>query len=138
MNSYLWLARAGAVSYIVWALLHFQAAWAVYQLGQGMAPSMEQGRVLQDAWNLACFSVAALGVAIALNWRNDRWGFWINAAVVSVADVGFIAFVLVPGHIGLWPGLLGPIFWILGLLLSTAALVTPTAGAASGRLSDRR
>ena len=123
MRGSIWLARAGALAYVVWSLLHFQAAWAVYQLGQGMIPSMEQGRVLQNAWNLACFSVAALGVATVLNWRNDRWGYWINAAVVGVADVGFIAFVLVPGHMGLWPGLLGPIFWVLGLLLSTAAVV---------------
>ncbi len=88
MASARWLARAGALSYVVWALLHFQAAWAVYRLGQAMPYSMEQGRVLQDAWNLACFSVAALGVALVLNWRNDRWGYWINLAVVGVADVG--------------------------------------------------
>lgn len=115
------LARAGAASYIVWALLHFQAAWAVYQLGQAMPPSMEQGRVLRDAWNLACFSAAALAVAVALNWRNGRWGYWINLAIVTAADLGFILFVLVPGHIAVLPGVLGPIFWIAGLALTSVA-----------------
>lgn len=119
------VARLGAASYVVWALLHFQAAWSVYQLGRGIEPSMVQGRVFQDAWNLACFSVAGLGVALALNWRNDLWGYWINLAVISAADVGFILFVLLPGHIGLWPGMLGPVFWILGLALTTAARAAP-------------
>jgi len=28
----------------------------------------------------------------------------------------------VPGHGPLWPGLVGPIFWIAGLILSSVAL----------------
>ena len=111
--------RLGAISYAIWALLHLQAAWAVYQLGHRVDPSMVQARLFQDAWNLACFSVAGLGTALALNWRNDRRGYWINLAVISVADVGFIIFVLLPGYLPPWPGLLGPIFWLLGLALTT-------------------
>jgi hypothetical protein len=112
-------ARLGAISYAIWALLHLQAAWAVYKLGHGVNPSMIQARLFQDAWNLACFSVAGLGIALAFNWRNDRWGYWINLAVISVADLGFINFVLLPGYLPPWPGLLGPIFWLLGLVLTT-------------------
>lgn len=115
-------ARLGAAAYVIWALLHFQAALAVYRLGASLPPSMTQGRVQQDAWNLFCFSVAALAVAVGLNWRNSRIGFWLNLAVVSVADIGFILFVLVPGHIGSWPGLLGPVFWVAGAALSGIAL----------------
>lgn len=116
------LAKAGAVAYVIWALLHFQAAWSVYQLGQAMADGMERGRVLQDAWNLLWFSILAIIAAVAFNWRNDVRGWWINLAVISVADLGFIFFVLVPGLVPMWPGLLGPVFWTLGLGLSTAAL----------------
>lgn len=119
----IWSARAGAVSYAVWALLHFQAAWSVYTLGLTMAPSMQQARVLQDAWNLGCFSIAALGVALLLNWRNSLLGFWLNLAIVSVADLGFLFFVLVPGHLGFWPGILGPLFWIAGAVLSGLAIL---------------
>jgi len=116
-------ARLGAVSYAIWAILHLLAAWAVYQLGQRVDPSMAQARLFQDAWNLACFSVAGLGTALALNWRNDRWGYWINLLVISVADLGFIIFVLLPGYLPPWPGLLGPIFWLLGVVLTTIGRV---------------
>jgi hypothetical protein len=38
--------------------------------------------------------------SLLLNWRNSTWGYWINAGVISVADLGFVSFVLIPGHIG--------------------------------------
>jgi hypothetical protein len=117
-----WLARAGAISYAIWALLHFEAAATVYRLGAGLAPSMVQARVLQDAWNLACFALAALAVAITLNWRNSALGFWLNLGIVSAADIGFVLFVLAPGHLGWWPGVLGPVFWLGGAALSALAL----------------
>jgi hypothetical protein len=116
------LAKLGSISYVVWGLLHFQAAYAVYSLGASLASSMVQARVYQDAWNLLLFSIAAIGVAVAFNWRNSRWGYWVNFGVVGVADTGFIFFVLAPGHLGLWPGLLGPVFWALGVLFTTLAL----------------
>jgi hypothetical protein len=121
----LYLARLGAISYIVWALLHFIAALSVYRLGQTMPATMAQGRVFQDAWNLACFSIAAIGVALTMNWRNDGYGYWINLAIISVADIGFVAFVLIPGYLPIWPGLAGPLFWIIGLLLTSAARLKP-------------
>jgi hypothetical protein len=91
-------AKLGAASYAVWALLH-----------------------LQDARNLACFSAAGIGVALTLNWRNNRWG-WINLAVIGVADIGFIIFVLLPGYLPPWPGLLEPLVWLVGLALTTISL----------------
>jgi hypothetical protein len=115
-------SKASAVFYVIWGLLHFQAAYSVYQLGLTLQPSMTQGRVFQNAWNLMFFSIAAIGVAVTMNWRNDRFGFWVNLCVVSVADVGFILFVLMPGLVGVWPGVLGPAFWLLGLACSALAL----------------
>jgi hypothetical protein len=114
-------ARLGAASYFVWGLLHLGAAYSVYQLGLTVPPSEVQGRVFQDAWDLFFFAVTAMAVAAALNRRNHAWGYWINLAVVSVADIGFILFVLMPGHVPLWRGILGPIFWILGAVLTTVA-----------------
>ena len=121
MNRNLALARIGAVCYFIWALLHFQAAWSVYQLGQGMAAGMARGRVLQDAWNLLWFSILAVAGVVGFNWRNHVIGWWINLAVVSVADIGFILFVLMPGLVPPMPGLLGPFFWLLGLGFTSAA-----------------
>lgn len=117
------IAKAGAIAYIIWALLHFQAAWSVYQLGQSMPDDMARGRVLQDAWNLLWFSIIAILAAIGLNWRNDIRGWWVNFGVVSVADLGFIFFVLIPGYVPIWPGMAGPLFWLVGLALSTAAVI---------------
>lgn len=64
---------------------------------------------IPDVEILACFTVSGLATALALNWRNVRWGYWINLAVVSVADIGFIIFILLPGYLPPWPGSLGPI-----------------------------
>lgn len=68
------LAKAGAAAYVVWGLLHLQAAWSTYTLGQAMAEGVERGRVIQDAWNLLWFSILALLAATAFNWRNDVRG----------------------------------------------------------------
>ena len=78
--------------------------------------------MLQDAWNLLAFAVAALALAVSLNWRGHRWGFWINLGVISVADLGFVLFVLLPGYAPLWPGVLGPVFWIAGAAMTAWAL----------------
>jgi hypothetical protein len=116
-------AKLGAASYVIWSALHLQAAYSVYKLGVAMAPSMAQGRVMQDAWNLLFFSVTATATAIVLNWRNSVWGYWMNFGIIGVADTGFIFFVLLAGYVSLWPGLLGPIFWIAGLAFSTLGLI---------------
>ena len=103
-------ARLGAICYLIWGLLHLKAAQVVYVLGAGMPAGMVQGRLYQDAWNLLCFAIAVVALSITLNWRNHVWGYWINLGVISVADLGFIFFVLVPGYIDLIPGILGPPF----------------------------
>lgn len=126
------MSKLGAIAYVIWGLLHFQAAYAVYVLGGTLASSMVQARVYQDAWNLLFFSIAAIGIAIRFNWRNSTWGFWVNAGVISVADVGFIIYVLIPGHLGMWPGILGPVFWVLGLFFSGVALLQRNSRAPGG------
>ena len=117
------VGRLGSVSYFVWGLLHLQAAYSVYKVGASVEAGMVQGRLYQSAWNLLFFSVCAIAVALTLNWRNDRLGYWINAGVITLADTGFIFFVLIPGYISPWPGILGPVFWIGGWILTSIALV---------------
>jgi hypothetical protein len=118
------ISKIGAVFYIIWACLHLLAAYSVYVLGRSLGSSMVQGRVLQDAWNLLFFSIIAIYVAATLNWRNSVWGYCINFATVGIADTGFIFFVLVPGYTPVWPGILGPVFWVLATISSTVALLT--------------
>ncbi|HEY2529266.1 MAG TPA: hypothetical protein VGJ20_15180 [Xanthobacteraceae bacterium] len=115
------LSIAGAVCYALWGCLHLQAAYAVYRVGAGLEPGMAQGRVFQDAWNLAFFGVTAIVVALTLNIRNSAWGYWINLGVLALADTGLIFFVLVPGYMPLWPGVAGPVLWVLGWIFTTLA-----------------
>ena len=130
------ISKIGAVFYIIWACLHLLAAYSVYALGRPLDSSMVQGRVFQDAWNLLFFSIIAISVAATLNWRNSVWGYWINFATVGIADTGFIFFVLVPGYTSVWPGILGPAFWVLATIFSTIALVTRTKGATPSLAGD--
>jgi hypothetical protein len=111
----------GAILYALWGCLHLQAAYAVYHVGAALEPGMVQGRVFQDAWNLLFFGVTAIAVALTLNIRNSAWGYWINLGILALADTGLIIFVLVPGYMPLWPGLAGPILWVLGWALTTLA-----------------
>jgi len=80
---------------------------------------MVQGWVFQDSWSLLFFALVGMGVAVRFNWLNNRLGYWINLATVSVTDIGFIAFVLIPSYLPIFPGLLGPVFWLLGVVFST-------------------
>jgi len=129
-------SKIGAVLYIIWACLHLLAAYSVYVLGRSLNSSMVQGRIFQDAWNLLFFSIIAIFVAATLNWRNSVWGYWINFATVGIADTGFILFVLVPGYTPVWPSILGPLFWVLATIFSTAALLTRTKGATRSFTGD--
>jgi len=116
-------AKLGAVSYVLWGLLHIQAARLVYLFGQTLEPGMFQGRIFQGAWNLLFFALFGIAVAIYLNWKNSRLGYWLNLIVVSAADVGFIVAILVPGYVPLVPGALGPVLWLLALFFSTLGIL---------------
>jgi hypothetical protein len=118
--------RIGAALYVCWGLLHFTAAFSVYKLAQTSAGTAIQGRLLQTAFYLAAFAAAAIAFAITLNWRNNRLGFWANGMMVSIADIPFILFVLIPGHAPWWPGSVGPIFWIAALFLTALGRMGPT------------
>ena len=130
------ISKIGAFFYIIWPCLHLLAAYSVYALGRSLDSSMVQGRVFQDAWNLLFFSIVAISVAATLNWRNSVWGYWINFATVGIADIGFILFVIVPGHMPVWPSILGPVFWALATIFSTIALLARTKGATRSSTGD--
>ena len=108
--------------YFIWGLLHLKAAFSVYQLGTSLEAGMIQARIFQDAWNLLFFALVGITVVVIFNWHNSRLGYWINLITVSVTDIGFIAFVLLPGYLPVFPGILGPVFWVLGAVFSTIGL----------------
>lgn len=124
MNVKTYAHKIGAALYFIWGLLHLKAAYSVYQLGSSLEAGMVQGRIFQDAWNLLFFALVGITVAVVFNWKNSRLGYWINLITVSVTDIGFILFVLMPGYLPIFPGILGPVFWVLGVLFSSIGLNT--------------
>ena len=124
-------AKLGALTYVLWGLLHLQAARLVYMLGQSLEPGIVQGRIYQDAWNLLFFALFGIIVAVFLNWKNSRLGFWLNLIVISAADIGFIVAVLLPGYVPLVPGGLGPLLWVVALVFSLLGVLT-----ANGKTAD--
>jgi len=115
-------AKIGAGSYVLWGVLHIGAALDEFRLGSTLDFGLVQGKINQGAWDLMFFALFAIVVAVKYNWKNDSLGYWLNLIVVSAADIGFIIFVLMPGHVDLFPGVLGPVFWILGAVFSTLGL----------------
>jgi hypothetical protein len=130
-------AKLGAVLYVCWGLLHFTAAYGVLKLAQNSPGAMAQARLMQTAFYLAAFAAAAIIFAITLNWRNNQFGFWVNVVMVGIADIPFILFVLVPGYVPWWPGLLGPLLWIAAFFFTALARVgsTPPVAAEPGSVA---
>ena len=116
------LARIGAALYILWGLLHIVAAYKVFLLGQTIEQGMVQGRLFQDAWNLLFFAIFGIIVAIIYNWKNNKVGYWLNLVVLSAGDIRFIITILLPGYLPLFPGVIGPMLWLLALAFSTLAI----------------
>ncbi|MEE9331435.1 MAG: hypothetical protein V3U89_04305 [Methylophilaceae bacterium] len=119
--------KIGAVLYLLWGILHIKAAIVTYQLGATLEPSMVQGRVYQDAWSLVFFAVSVSIIAILLNWRNSRLGFWLNLAIASVTDIGFIFHILVPGYFPIIPGVAGPVLWGFAVIFTATAIRKPSS-----------
>ena len=117
------MPQIGAVLYVLWGLLHLFAASQVFKLGSSLQLGMVQGRIYQNAWNLGYFAIFVVVIAVAYNWQNSPLGYWLNLITASVADIGFILFILVPGYLPLRPGILGPALWILAVIFSTLGVM---------------
>ena len=116
--------QIGAVLYVLWGLLHLFAAFQVFKLGSSQERGMVQGRIYQNAWNLAYFAIFVTVIAVAYNWKNSSSGYWLNLVTASITDIGFILFILVPGYLPLRPGILGPALWILAIIFSTLGIIS--------------
>lgn len=111
--------RIGAIFYGLWGVLHLLAALDSLNATLAMDAGIVQGRLFQLTWYLAFFALVAILVAAFGNWRNSRSAYWLNLIAISAADIPFLLFLLLPGYVPLWPGLLGPILWGLAVLFST-------------------
>jgi hypothetical protein len=113
--------RLGAIFYVLWGLLHLYAAYVSYKLGVDEATGFAQGKLFQNAWNLAYISLFGIFVAVVWNWRNSALGYWLNAVTISATDIGFIVLIMAPGYS---TDVLGPVLWLLGLGFTTVGYVS--------------
>ncbi len=112
-------ARIGASFYLLWGLLHLKAAYDGFTLGAAVDPGVVRGKLNQGAWDLVFFALASILIAVIFNWKNDHRGYWMNLILVSAADLGFIIFVLIPGYVEFFPGILGPLFWVIAVFFTS-------------------
>ena len=113
------MGHISAVFYVLWGLLHLVAAYEVFRLGRGQTSGVVQGRLYQNAWNLACIAVVVIVIAVVYNWNNSLFGYWLNLVTTSITDIGFILFIIVPGYLPLRLCIPGPALWILASIAST-------------------
>jgi len=124
LSLHLLLARVGAALYVGWGVLHLIAARGIYELASSIPDGLAHARLKQGGLDLGLFAVQAMAVAVVLNWRNDRIGYWLNIIVVGAVDLGYVVLVIVPGYVpaSLIP-FAGPIIYVIGAMFSTAGLL---------------
>lgn len=135
------LARAGAVIFALWGLLHLVAALTgIVGYAQGGAtgvlttyagPSapVQQSRALElaggiglnYALDLAAFGLLGIWVAVMI-WRGQTLGFWLGAVVLGMADAAFVLALVVPGYVPVADGFVGPFLYLLGVAVTAAGL----------------
>jgi len=141
------LARTGAVCYALWGIVHvlgaaLQLAALRSQGGAGLTAMISTARPFDaqatavpgasaafmgmGAFNLLWIGVLVTVVAVTLNWRNARLGYWLNLGVVGATDAGLLWALLVPGVMAWSDGL-------VGLALFATAVVCSTLGRAGVR-----
>jgi cold shock CspA family protein len=96
--------------------------------------TLNEGQIvlLQDTFYLLFFAVAGILMAVILNWRNDKQGHWMNGTLIALADIPFVLFVLTPGLIPWWPGLVGPLLWLIAFVFTTIARFSADLRVAAG------
>ncbi|WP_211852338.1 hypothetical protein [Plastoroseomonas hellenica] len=123
------LARVGALFYTGWGLFHLHVAWDIMILGLPEG-GLVQGRLFQLAAYMLTISLFVIGIAVRMNWRNDRLGYWLNLCVAGWADAVWVAVVVLPGYVGLMRGLVPPAVFVAGAVLTTFARCAVAATAA--------
>ncbi|MEZ4416103.1 MAG: hypothetical protein R3E10_10110 [Gemmatimonadota bacterium] len=132
-------SRAGAVLFALWGLLHVVGAVAMLGTlsGDGPAgllalvatglpsPSLSgvdgaaiSAVLAQHSWDLLVIGATVFLVAITLNWRGRRSGFWVNAGLVSAVDAGLLGTMVASGVMRPTDALPGLALWIPAVLLS--------------------
>lgn len=76
---------------------------------------------LELSFTLLSFGVVAIWAGV-LQWQGHRHAFLLNAVTLFIASMGFVITMLGPGYVSLSFGLIEPILYILGLVISAIGL----------------
>ncbi|MDN5205574.1 hypothetical protein QQ008_29590 [Fulvivirgaceae bacterium BMA10] len=131
--------KIGAIFFILWGVLHVFGGGALmlsattnineHLQGTGTGASNEQlPNLMQEtvvsgiasfhSFNLFWMGLLVTIIAVMLNWKGSKIGFWINLAITGMADLGLLLFLVGPGYMFWSDGLPGPILFILCVLFS--------------------
>src|SRR5205823_6455174 len=146
-----WVARAGAILFGVWALLHFAVALAgiagylqrgptgvlaVYggnASGSGPSGLLDLAGAIGLNYSIDLAAFGALGVWIAvLVWRGQRLGLWMGVVILGIADGAFLVALVLPGRVSLADGLVGPVLYVLAVAVSAVAFLGRSPHMAAG------
>lgn len=153
--------KVGAVFYTLWALLHVVAGITLVgsaltdinghlrEIGtaatQAQLPHLSNHTVVSAIIAFHSFNMVWIGllvgvIAVRLNWRNSRGGYWLNLGLTGFLDIGLFVFLLVPGYMAWGDGWLGPVLFAGGASFSTLGLrrVTPDVVQSGGVLANAR
>ena len=133
--------KIGAVFYVLWGVLHMVGGVAL--LGElrsggiaaelaaiadaspadhfaGLPPTGAIAGILgYYAWLIITIGLVAILIAVFLNWKHDRFGYWLSLALMLPVEIGIYAFLLKPGYM-LWSaGGIGMSLFVLGAIFST-------------------
>ena len=112
--------KLGAVCYGLWGLWHIRVVARMFAFASTDMEGVLQARIYQGAFHILWFAVGAIAIAILFNWRNSRFGYWANLIMIGWTEVGLLLFFVLPGYFPWLPtGFIGPVLWILAVLLTT-------------------
>lgn len=88
------------------------------------------GILNQHAWNLLWGGVVTIVGAVFI-WRANITAIWVSAMVGGLLDVGYLAFVDIPGYVHFVPGTVMTIISASAIVLSFGAWFSMTRAPAS-------
>lgn len=138
MNNY---AKIGAGFYILWGILHvFGGISMLIYAYSGInefiinLTSNEniKNLIIEDkfieialtqnlafhSFNLIWFGLTSIIIAILLNYKNNKYGFWFNLIICGFSDIGLFIFMVIPGVIPIENAWMGPLLFLLAFLYS--------------------
>lgn len=144
-------ARTGAVCYALWGLLHLaggavqlatvsgEGGVALTRMISSAAPLGEAAARIPEAaarfMGMGAFNILWIGIlvtviAVTMNWKNSRLGYWLNLGIVGATDLGLLVALLLPGTMAWSDGGLGISLFLLAFAASTIGRmkVRPLAG----------